>query len=239
DDLGGPTDDNSPADDNSTTAGDDSTPDPSVNDDANPADNGSDDAQLTPPDDDGGMPPSASETDGDDDNGNSVSIGDASASAAVICGNGASDVGEECDGADLNGASCESLMPSVFSGGVLRCSDNCEFDTSACESVATCGNGVLEPGEECDSLELSGQSCGGLGYSGGRLSCDADCGLDESDCEVGQDCDAVLNTPLGVVYRGNTEDASSNVNEHSCVSQGGGRGGDLSLAWTAPGSGCY
>ena len=45
------------------------------------------------------------------------------------CGDGQIDVGEDCDGAALNGQTCTSLG---FSGGTLTCDNSCDFDTSAC-----------------------------------------------------------------------------------------------------------
>lgn len=45
------------------------------------------------------------------------------------CGDGAVDVGEECDGADLDKTTCEDLM---LQSGVLACSPNCTFDDSGC-----------------------------------------------------------------------------------------------------------
>lgn len=177
------------------------------------------------------------ETAGDDDGPDSA-MSDASAPAAV-CGDGVRTSGEECDGEDLNDASCASLMSTEFSAGVLSCSDTCEFDTSACEPTAVCGNGVLETGESCDSLQLDGQTCADLGYSGGTLSCSSDCELDETECSSGTGCDATSSGSLGIVYQGNTEDASNSISRHSCTPLGGGRGGDLTLAWTAPDSGCY
>ncbi len=63
------------------------------------------------------------------------------------CGDGfRRDGHEQCDGSDLGGATCASLDPA-YEGGTLRCAD-CAFDVSGC--VATCGNGVLDPGEACD-----------------------------------------------------------------------------------------
>jgi hypothetical protein len=41
---------------------------------------------------------------------------------------------EECDGADLGGATCESLG---YAGGTLRCGDWCGLDASGCEVCAT------------------------------------------------------------------------------------------------------
>ncbi len=45
------------------------------------------------------------------------------------CGDGKIDAGEECDGADLNGKTCQSLG---YSGGSLGCSQSCAFITSLC-----------------------------------------------------------------------------------------------------------
>lgn len=50
---------------------------------------------------------------------------------ASACGNGTVDAGEACDGANLNGQSCTS---QGFTGGTLRCSASCTFDTSSCTS---------------------------------------------------------------------------------------------------------
>ncbi len=49
----------------------------------------------------------------------------------VNCGNGLDliDEGEECDGTNLNGRYCTT---EGFSGGTLKCSEVCEFDTSSC-----------------------------------------------------------------------------------------------------------
>jgi len=44
-----------------------------------------------------------------------------------VCGNGIKESGEECDGTDLGGATCESLG---FASGELSCTDQCTFDTS-------------------------------------------------------------------------------------------------------------
>jgi len=46
-----------------------------------------------------------------------------------ICGDARIDVGEECDGTELAGASCDSLG---FTSGWLSCSTDCTFVTDAC-----------------------------------------------------------------------------------------------------------
>lgn len=69
------------------------------------------------------------------------------------CGNGAIDEGEDCDGTELGGATCDSI--AGFSGGDLACAAGCGFDTSGCEAspsgqiaaarAATDGSGLSLP----------------------------------------------------------------------------------------------
>lgn len=48
------------------------------------------------------------------------------------CGNGVVDADEQCDGADLNGASCASL--GFANGGNLTCLGNCAYNLNSCFS---------------------------------------------------------------------------------------------------------
>jgi hypothetical protein len=50
-----------------------------------------------------------------------------------VCGNGAIDGGETCDGSELGGQSCTSV-PGGFTGGTLGCTGSCAWDTSGCTS---------------------------------------------------------------------------------------------------------
>lgn len=77
-------------------------------------------------------------------------------------------MGEECDGQNLNGNSCQSMG---FMGGTLTCSENCTYDLSGCTTV--CGNSIREVGETCDD---------------GNTDADDGC---SSSCEVeaGWECD--------------------------------------------------
>lgn len=46
-----------------------------------------------------------------------------------VCGGGSKDANEQCDGADLGGATCET---QGFRTGTLSCAASCTLDTSAC-----------------------------------------------------------------------------------------------------------
>lgn len=51
---------------------------------------------------------------------------------------------------------------------------------------STCGNGSVEPTEECDGTTLAGESCTSLGFSGGTLSCRPDtCEFETKECTGG------------------------------------------------------
>lgn len=54
--------------------------------------------------------------------------------------------GEQCEGANLQGASCASL--NFSRGGALSCGADCRYDYSQC--LSTCGDGNREPNEGCD-----------------------------------------------------------------------------------------
>jgi hypothetical protein len=46
----------------------------------------------------------------------------------------------------------------------------------------SCGNGVVDPGEQCDGANLNNQTCASFGYTGGTLLCNSDCTLNLSQC---------------------------------------------------------
>ena len=48
---------------------------------------------------------------------------------------------------------------------------------------ATCGNGVIEAGEQCDGADLAGEDCVSRGFfGGGVLRCNGDCTFDVREC---------------------------------------------------------
>ncbi|MCA9677821.1 MAG: DUF4215 domain-containing protein [Myxococcales bacterium] len=115
------------------------------------------------------------------DDGNAISGDGCDANCTVTgCGNGVQTAGEACDDGNLDAND--------------GCSPTC---------VIECGNGTLQPTEECDGDNFGGQSCVSLGqgYIGGDLACTTSCTLDTSGCvapacgngvvEVGEACDGV------------------------------------------------
>jgi hypothetical protein len=49
-------------------------------------------------------------------------------------------------------------------------------------TLSRCGNGRLDPGEQCDGSNLFGRDCATLGFTGGTLACRPDCLFDTSHC---------------------------------------------------------
>ena len=113
------------------------------------------------------------------------------------CGNNIVDVGETCDGTDLNDTVCTALALG-FDGGTLACdgSSSCTaYDTSGCwtcdddvcdsgigennancsDDCPICGNNTVEgtgpQAETCDGTDLNDNDCFDFGYTGGTLAC--------------------------------------------------------------------
>jgi hypothetical protein len=96
---------------------------------------------------------------------------------------------EKCDPSNpnpLNGQTCTSI-PGGFTGGTLACDAlTCNWNTSACSSSVSCGNGIKEGAEQCDGADMGGKTCTselGEGWSG-ALSC-ASCLVDTTGCSYG------------------------------------------------------
>ncbi|PKN23654.1 MAG: hypothetical protein CVU65_13865 [Deltaproteobacteria bacterium HGW-Deltaproteobacteria-22] len=88
----------------------------------------------------------------------------------------------------------------------------CDADT---KNVDSCGDGFLDPGEECDSINLDNESCSSLGrYNAlGTLGCKENCTFDLTDC--GGICgDGVVDGPDGEQCDG------GNLNAQTCSSLG-------------------
>ncbi len=80
---------------------------------------------------------------------------------------------------------------SLFLLLVFALTSGCETKTKVLER---CGDGFLDPGEECDKTELAVGSCTELGYyeQTGTLVCLSDCTLDRSVCVGGRCGDGII-----------------------------------------------
>ena len=54
--------------------------------------------------------------------------------------------------------------------------------TVTISETATCGNGTIDSGEQCDGSALAGATCVSRGYTGGSLSCNSNCTFDVGNC---------------------------------------------------------
>jgi len=68
-----------------------------------------------------------------------------------------------------------------------------------------CGNGLVDPGEQCDGLDLQGATCESLGHLPGTLGCSAECMLDDAGCIP----PGMVFVPGGVFEMGTEEHAYS------------------------------
>lgn len=70
------------------------------------------------------------------------------------CGDGIVDpgVGEECEmsGSSVIGSSGTLTCGTYDGSGTLTCTSDCKIDTSSCTAGTVCGNGNVDPGEQCD-----------------------------------------------------------------------------------------
>ena len=97
---------------------------------------------------------------------------------------------EECDGRVVAPKNCQV---GGYDYGTLKCNPDCTLDYTECKN-AVCGNGEVEPTEECDfdnggNPVLGGATCESKGFDGGELKCFAsgtnnECHFDTSSCET-------------------------------------------------------
>ena len=125
----------------------------------------------------------------------SIDAGDARADAGdarVDAADAEMDAGPEC----VTSSDCTDPAKPICDGGSCRaCESNEECgqahpDKPVCDASgecisATCGNGTIEPGEECDATDLGGATCESVtGLQSGTLACTNTCRYDTSDCHT-------------------------------------------------------
>ena len=85
------------------------------------------------------------------------------------CGNGLLDPGEQCDdNNNVNTDSCNNCQNARCGDGVVRIGvEECDggANCSANCTIQICGNGIIDPGEQCDDDNLvNGDGCSGNGH---------------------------------------------------------------------------
>jgi hypothetical protein len=112
------------------------------------------------------------------------------------CGNGKLDteLNERCEGANLGKTPTCGDVWVGYADGVLRCTDSCDYDTSACRP-SICGDGVIEAWEMCEGSNMgqhTGKTCADFvyapsilgvptNYMSGSVFCNG-CAIDTSTC---------------------------------------------------------
>ena len=117
---------------------------------------------------------------------------DTSKCVSAKCGDGVKNSdAEQCDGNDLNGATCKSVLANTHATGTLKCNSACRFDEGGCSVPDYCGDGILNGTEQCDGTIFSpGATCVllvGFG-STGKLACTPNCTYDTSSCSAPVTC---------------------------------------------------
>ncbi len=119
--------------------------------------------------------------DGTCDTANGENCVNSQADCCPDCGNGTLGPGEQCDGIDFGGITCEDFC---YEGGTPTCTAACQIDTSSCTgALPTCGDDSAGCDEECDTDDLRGQTCETLGFESGTLTCGSSCTFDTSACQ--------------------------------------------------------
>lgn len=122
---------------------------------------------------------------GGTDEGGSVGLSIGQVSQATPAGPGGEAAGDEAD---------EGATSRPATSGTPTSGDEDEQGTPVYE----CGDGVVDPNEECDGGDLDGQTCMSLNYSGGGLACTTSCTYDTSKCVAAPVCgDGVVDAASG------------------------------------------
>ncbi len=106
----------------------------------------------------------------------------------------------------LNDGSCNACADTLFCNGAEVCSgadcapgaDPCPFGCDEAGNVCLgCGDGAIDPGEDCDGADFGVETCASQGFVSGTLACHTDCTFDTSGCttcgnntlDAGEQCD--------------------------------------------------
>lgn len=121
------------------------------------------------------------------------SQGNGSGGEAGAGGGGGSDVGGAGGAGGASASSSSSGSSSSSSGG-----DD------------LCGNGVKDPGEQCDGSDFGGKTCADYGLGSGDLLCNAFCGVIASACVPKESCND---------FKDNDQDGDVDCLDSDCMGQ--------------------
>ncbi|MBN2723740.1 MAG: SBBP repeat-containing protein [Deltaproteobacteria bacterium] len=101
-------------------------------------------------------------------------------SCEKLCGNGEIDTGEECDSDNLNGKTDCSQFGDYKPSETVSCTQTCSYDLSECV-LESCGNGIVDEGEECEVEDIGDITCVSEGFYAGQIQC-TNCRINTSNC---------------------------------------------------------
>ncbi len=78
---------------------------------------------------------------------------------------------------------------STSAGGSTSAVTSSHAATTGTYSPSLCGNGILDPGEDCDGLEYDGKDCASFGLGPGMLLCNEFCSFYLASCSQIERCD--------------------------------------------------
>lgn len=149
---------------------------------------------------------------------NNMFCGAGQGGSGATCGNNKVETGEACDGTDLNNKTCASFG---YTGGNLKCKNNCTPDFSFC----TGGAGKKKHGELCQSDTDCdpGLTCIRVKSTSSQGYCASSCVQGVNSCPASPpDADCILQTGQGSFCGWRCDDGSPCPSSLSCINLGSG-----------------
>lgn len=126
---------------------------------------------------------------------------------AAFCGDATLGAGEQCEGSNLDGASCTSL--GFSGGGTLACGPGCRFETSGCACAAPGGGSFPATGQTtCWNSSGTVIPCAGTGHDG-----DVQAGAPLSFTDNGDG--TITDTNTGLMWAKKSDDGSIHDKDNS------------------------
>ncbi|WP_206079475.1 hypothetical protein [Polyangium spumosum] len=116
---------------------------------------------------------------GTESGGEGGAAGEAGAGGVLSSSGGAGGVGGE---AGMGGEGGEGGMGGASASSSSASSSASSSSSSGGGGNPNCGNGVLDPGEQCDGVDFGGKTCASIGLGSGNLLCNGFCGIVASGC---------------------------------------------------------